>query len=33
MSGLLAAYPGVMGTVLQANGQVLLVLDLAELAA
>ena len=33
MSGLLAAYPGVVGTVLQGDGRVLLVLDLAELAA
>jgi two-component system chemotaxis sensor kinase CheA len=33
MSGLLAGYPGVMGAVLQGDGQVLLVLDLAELAA
>lgn len=33
MSGLMAAFPGVVGTVLQGDGQVLLVLDLAELAA
>lgn len=33
MGGLLADYPGVLGTVLQGDGQVLLVLDLAELAA
>jgi two-component system chemotaxis sensor kinase CheA len=33
MGGLLAGYPGVMGTVLQGDGQVLLVLDLVELAA
>ena len=33
MSGVLAGYPGVLGTVLQGDGEVLLVLDLAELAA
>lgn len=33
MGGLLAGYPGVLGTVLQGDGEVLLVLDLAELAA
>lgn len=33
MAGVLASYPGVLGTVLQGDGGVLLVLDLAELAA
>lgn len=33
MAGLMAAYPGVLGTVLQGDGRVLLVLDLEELAA
>lgn len=33
LSGLLATFPGIVGTVLQGDGQVLLVLDLAELAA
>ncbi|HEX7948276.1 MAG TPA: chemotaxis protein CheW [Phenylobacterium sp.] len=33
MDGVLARYPGVLGTVLQGDGGVLLVLDLAELAA
>lgn len=33
MGGVLARYPGVLGTVLQGDGGVLLVLDLAELAA
>lgn len=33
MAGLVAAYPGVLGTVLQGDGRVLLVLDLEELAA
>lgn len=33
MGGVLARYPGVLGTVLQGDGAVLLVLDLAELAA
>jgi len=32
MAGLLTGFPGVLGTILQADGQVLLVLDLAELA-
>ena len=33
LGGLLATFPGIVGTVLQGDGQVLLVLDLAELAA
>jgi two-component system, chemotaxis family, sensor kinase CheA len=33
MAGVLASFPGVLGTVLQGDGEVLLVLDLAELAA
>lgn len=33
LAGVLAGYPGVLGTVLQGDGGVLLVLDLAELAA
>jgi two-component system chemotaxis sensor kinase CheA len=33
LGGLMAAYPGVLGTVLEGDGHVLLVLDLAELAA
>jgi len=33
LAGVLAAFPGVLGTVLQGDGGVLLVLDLAELAA
>lgn len=33
MGGVLAHYPGILGTVLNGDGEVLLVLDLAELAA
>ena len=33
MAGVLARFPGVLGTVLQGDGGVLLVLDLEELAA
>ena len=32
LAGLLADYPGVLGTVTEGDGRVLLVLDLAELA-
>jgi two-component system chemotaxis sensor kinase CheA len=33
LSGLLSGYPGMLGSILQGNGEVLLVLDLEELAA
>jgi len=33
LSGLLSGYPGVLGSILRGTGEVLLVLDLAELAA